>query len=190
MTTQTIVRAPDLAAGLAAVWHAIAAEDARPILGTVCFEPAPDALRLVAADNYRIAMYDVPLVAAEVAGTAQFAGRPVLRRADVKALRAILAPLHGPVTLTVADGRLGVDWKDGNAEFRFMDGTYPDYALILRPEAPPTVTVNPKYLAEAGRAFGKAITVAVEIAGPLSPVVLRGAGIPFVEVIMPVRTAA
>lgn len=187
MSTGTIIRAPDLAAGLAAVWHAMATEEARPILATVCFEPVPDALRLVAGDNYRIAMFDVPLI--EGADTEQFSNRPVLDRADVKALRAILALLRDNVTLTVADSRLGVHWKDGNAEFRLMDGTYPEYAQILRPETPPTVFLAPKYLVEAATAFRKAggYTLGIEIADPLSPVVLRAPGVPFVEVIMPVR---
>jgi DNA polymerase III sliding clamp (beta) subunit (PCNA family) len=186
MSAVVTVLAKDFAAGLAAVWPAMATDESRPILSTVCFEPAGEAaLRLVAADPYRIAMYDLRLSG----GSEPLGQRAILRRGDVKILRSILASLRSVVMLSVVGDRIRIDWIYGAVEFRLVEGTYPDYAQILRAATPPAVSLNPQYLAESAAAFGKAPTIVeMQIDGSLMPVVLRSKEHPLTVIVMPVRT--
>lgn len=186
--SETVVLAKDLSTALAAVWHAVAVDEYRPVLTTVCFEQGGDGLRLVATDNYRIALYDVRLLEGSTAE--QFATRALLGRESIKLLRYMLRPLKGPVTMTRTKERLRFVWISGAIELRLFDGTFLDYAPPIAPGGTPKIAVNPLYLAEAGAAFAKAgcTVLGLEIAGPLKPFVLRAEGCPLVTVVMPVRT--
>jgi DNA polymerase III sliding clamp (beta) subunit (PCNA family) len=198
----TVVSAPRLKAGLDAVFHAVSSDFFRPVLAAVLFEDAMASLRLVAADNYRVAIYDVPLAGG---GDAKFGSRRVLLpRPEVKVLRAVLSSLKSVVRLSLVVGpplpvsgstptskfRLRVDWGYGVIDLHLMEGTFPDYEKLMRPElAEPSVTLSGQYMAEAGKAFGKSI-VLVEIGpDPLSPVIFRDGG-PLTEIVMPVRPAS
>lgn len=186
--SDTIVHAPELSTGLAAVWHAVAVEEYRPVLTTVCFEQSDAGLRLVTADNYRIALYDVRL--ADESSAEQFATRALLHRESVKLLRAFLRPLKGPVTITRTEELIRFAWRSGAIEFRLMDGTFPDYAKVIPGPRVPVVALNPRLLMESAAAFDKASgeTLTLQTAGPLAPFVLRAKGCPLVTVVMPVRT--
>ena len=96
------------------------------------------------------------------------------------------------MTLSVVNDRLRVDWDHGAAEFRLMDGTYPEYGQLLRPETTPTVSLSAGLLAESAAAFrtARASVLDVMIAGPLDPVIVRSEGCPLVTVVMPMRTSA
>lgn len=198
-----VVRTGDLAAGLAAVEHAIAADEARPILTTVLFAASPPierwslgGLRLVAADNYRIAIYDLRVVDGSAAALGE-SGLP-LRRDDVDVLRRLLKAQRRAVDIRirVRDRRLRFEAGGSAVEAMAMDGTFPKYGeLFERPDlsAPPlaTVALNPGFLADLGKAFGKRPHAVVEVRDPLTPVMVRtdddlGR---MTEILMPVRTS-
>lgn len=187
----------ELLDGLKAVEHAAADDMARPILATILFTPSPDpgemeaAVRLVAADNYRIATYDVEVCDGSPAA---LEGGLCVAVADVRALRALLKaiPKGAIVGLRRSADRLRFDWSAGGADFRLVDGQYPAYIQALAPPdmVPPTATVsvNPAFLADAGKAFG-ATPVLIEVRGELTPVRIVSEAHPrMTEVIMPVRT--
>ena len=113
-----------------------------------------------------------------------------LRRSDIRLLRRIVATVSGLLDISVtAGGRLRVEWSGGVVEFTPMGRTYPDpSALFNEPLAEPSVTVDPRYLRDAGAgAFAAgASRLAVEIRGPLDPIILRAG--PYTEIIMPIRT--
>ena len=190
--TATVIDAKTLRTGLTAVWHAVAEEEARPVLATICWKRNGDKLRLVAADNWRLSFYDMPTFG--MTDLEQFETPMLLRRDDVKGLRYWLRPLKGqPITIerTGEDfgQRVRFSWDYGAVEFRLMEGTYPAYEQIIPKERAASIAINPLYLAEAGAAFVNAGVglVGIELGGPLESLVLRAASSPIFEMIMPVR---
>ena len=181
---ETVVDARDLSTGLMVVSRAAASDTNRPILAAVRFEQSADALRRVGADNYRISMYDIPATGAELFGSGV-----QLRIADVRVLRHVIARLHEPLALTIVDNQLRVQWPYGAVQFRLMEGLYPSYHQVIRPQKPPTVSLDARLLAQCAAMFAKthATSIDMEIDGPLVSVTLRSHGSRLVTVLMPVR---
>lgn len=189
--TGVTVSTIDLREGLAAIAHAVARDPARPILTTISIQRQRDGLRLVAADNYRLAIVAIPSHSGGSLTERDFPAQANLPAADAKVLRACLAGLKGEARVRVDAGEITVSWGGGAARFRLMDGTFPDVDPVLRPAAPrPTIVLAARYLGEAGMAFarrpGEGLgNLAIEIAGPLDPVIIRGE--PMTEIVMPIR---
>jgi hypothetical protein len=207
------IPAQDLLRALVAVIHAAATDDARPILAAVAIQPreTADAVRLIASDNYRIAMCDVD---AELEEAGDWRGTVPAAVEDVKRLVAVLKSVPdirtdectARVVLT-----LGVKGLDGasprrldafvNDEtpiarlpLRVIDGLYPNTALLI-PAAPEHIaTFNPQYLSEAAKFGGAAdpdggglISQAWSGKGSDGPFVFLSGR--FTEIVMPVKAA-
>ena len=179
--------AGDLLAAIDRVKHAMAADLSRPILASFLIEATADAdIRLVAADNYRLAL--VTLETADIEGEWP---QTVVARDGVPMLRDFLTMIGGGANIRVErlTDRLRVTSQMQTAEVRLVDGTYPDHAVITDREGGPVLArFNPKYLADAGKAAGKAALVTVKSTGPLDPVLVTD-GNGYREWIMPVKVA-
>ena len=167
------VAAPDLLRALVSVIHAASTDDTRPILASVAIDPRAEAVRLVASDNYRIAMCDVD---ADVDAAGDWVGPVAAASEDVKRLVAVLKSIAdvrdesctARVVLTL--GRKDTESLDGprrldafvdddtpvaRLPLRVLDGLYPNVSVII-PAAPEHVaTFNGHYLSEAAK-FGSA----------------------------------
>jgi DNA polymerase III sliding clamp (beta) subunit (PCNA family) len=130
---------------LGRVWHAVATDEERPILATVLFEGVAQGFRLVAADNYRIAIATL-----SEEDHSDF-GRVALPRMYVSTLRAFLKAWKRTVSVKVEGERLVVGDSRDQLALRYMNGTFPNYASVI-PNGGPVVGVNPKYLADTAAA--------------------------------------
>lgn len=168
------IPAQDLLRALVAVVHAAATDDDRPILSSVAIQPreTSDAVRLVATDNYRIAMCDVD---AETEDAGEWREAVPAALEDVKRLVAVLKSIPeiregcaARVVLTLGtkdlDGsslhRLDAFVSDetpiARLPLRVIDGVYPNTAPLV-PAAPEHIaTFNPQYLSDAAKFGGAA----------------------------------
>ena len=197
--------ASDLALSMDRVKHAMAADEARPILAGMHFEIGAARLRMAAADNYRIAWADIGLEPVE--------GRDhsfTIARADALFLLRWLRAYKGRdrngltptlVTLTLPEERLEVTiGRPGTVlrkvapglSFWLVDGQFPDYAsLIPEKSEKPSIALNVRYVEDVGkalRAVASAGIVKVYITDPLAPVLIEAYGADGGELIMPVKT--
>lgn len=186
-----IVNSRDLAQGLGAVVHAASTDENRPILHGVLFEGRQGQLRLVAADNYRIAyaeiaadtLADEPLVLPLDVATA------LLK--DCKALK----PYAGPVTITWENpDAVTLAYGTTTRTVRAVDGTFPNYAQVIPidRENDRTIGLCGKHLADAMALTARSRYVKdagnnlrITFGGPLEPIIVRGEY--GTEIIMPVR---
>jgi DNA polymerase III sliding clamp (beta) subunit (PCNA family) len=193
--------ASDLALSINRIKHAMATDQARPILAAMHFEITRDRLRLAAADNYRIAWADLELDPDE--------GRDrsfTLTRDDVLFLLRWLKAYPGrnrayppPVTLTVGVERIEVTIGRSDTVMRkvtpvlsfwLVDETYPDYKQLIPDKADkPTIALNGLYLEEVGKAMRAEGMVKVYITDPLKPALFEVYGVAGGELVMPVKTA-
>ena len=202
------IPAQDLLRALVAVVHAAATDDDRPILAAVAIQPreTADAVRLIATDNYRIAMCDVD---ADLEDTGDWRGSVPAAVEDVKRLVAVLKSIpdirtdectaHVVLTLGMKDldgsslHRLDAFVSDetpiARLPLRVVDGLYPNTELLI-PAAPEHIaTFNPQYLSEAAK-FGGA---ADPDGGGLIRQTRSGTGAfvfvsgRFIEIVMPVK---
>jgi DNA polymerase-3 subunit beta len=130
-------------AALSQVGVAASGDDARPTLTGVLFEAHDDGLRLVATDSYRLALRDLPGIAA---------GETAL--VPYRALREI--------GRTISDAKLGVQLDGRQAAFssargrmtaRVIEATFPNYRQLLPDEYPNRLSVSKAALLDAvGRA--------------------------------------
>jgi hypothetical protein len=205
------IPAQDLLRALVAVIHAAATDDERPILASVAIQPreTADAVRLIASDNYRIAMCDVD---AELDEAGDWRGTVPAAVEDVKRLVAVLKSIPdirtddctARVVLTLGvkdlDGasprRLDAFVNDetpiARLPLRVIDGQYPNVAAIF-PAAPEHIaTFNPQYLSDAAKFGGAAdpdggglIRQARSGQGTDGPFVFLSGR--FTEIVMPVK---
>jgi len=175
---------------------------ARPILDTIHLELYPVGwLRLVAADNYRLAVADVLIEPTEAGPPYEF-GPFNLMGDDVARLLAFLPTDHSRVQLEtrtdVAKGPtivLTVPGVSRSITLRGMDGTYPAYAQIIAEKGPTgtPIAVNIRYLREVGGRTAKGDhvhfgdTVTVTVGRPDRMFVVADEKDHFTEYIMPVR---
>jgi len=181
----------DLAAGLRAVRHAMARADDRPILAGVCLEGDDDGFRVIASDNYRVAVYELLSGpdALEQSAVAEF-GRRVVPRNEVVALLAWLKTFHDiiRVQITVAEPRITFSTAHGSFEARLVNGEYPDWSAIEPPEDRDgsRLKLATRFLADFGRAAGVAGVIQLNLGKPWEPVLIRVLGTPLREIVMPV----
>jgi DNA polymerase III sliding clamp (beta) subunit (PCNA family) len=180
---------------LGRVQHAVSAATTKPILNTVLFEGTEQGLRLVAADNYRMAIQPIELRGAD---KGKALGVVTVRLDDIKALRAYLKGRHTAVVLSVegeGQGQVLVVSCSGTVlRCPTAYGAFPKYTDVLEPalaKARMVVALNPRFILDAAEALGKDWSVAKIMPGPshLDPLVIKGTD-GYVEVIMPVRTAS
>lgn len=179
------VASADLDAALARVAHAMAPDDSRPILAAVLFEGDTRGFRLVAADNYRLAIADVTRLDASAFGTL------VLPRDQVPVLRAFLKVRKRQVELTAEGLHLIATDSYSTVRLRAIDGKFPDYRILLNKKRGDrqVVGINPAFLTDAARSLPKGLPMAVSVPtakGGLSAAVLVSAE-GYSELIMPVR---
>lgn len=139
------IRSKVLDEALGRVIHAAGDSDARPILATVLFEGDADGFRLVAADNYRIAIAEL------LEDDHSAFGRVPVPVTFIPTLRAFLKAHDRLVILEVKADKFIVRDASDALSLRFVDGTYPNYASII-PKDGATLGVNPAYLTDAARA--------------------------------------
>lgn len=174
-----------LNAAFGKVMHAVASDNARPILGCVLFEGDERGLRLIAADNYRIAIADV--------ATDEFSGwgRITIQRDQVLILRAFLAKYSRDVTLRHADATLTATDGTDTVTLRLFEGMYPNYRAAITdvPVVRSVVHANPKYLMDALKAVKNATAARIEIPtdNELLTVMVKAEG--YSEYVMPIRVA-
>ncbi|MFE4977614.1 MerR family transcriptional regulator [Kitasatospora sp. NPDC056651] len=133
------VRAEGLAAALDAVRFAVGDDPEPPSLAGVLFEPDGPVLRLVATDRYRMALAEVPAVAADpadlpVTGT-------IVPTALVDALRALLGAGASAVALTLGGGLVRADLGEHRIEGAALDFDYPDHRALTRLEPEHRITL-------------------------------------------------
>ena len=128
---------------LSQVGVAASGDDARPTLTGVLFESREDGLRLVATDSYRLALRDLPGIAAGSTALVPY-----------RALREI--------GRTISDAKIGVQLDARQAAFssprgrmtaRVIEATFPNYRQLLPDEYPNRLSVSKAALLDAvGRA--------------------------------------
>jgi DNA polymerase III subunit beta len=188
--------AADLRHGIRAVKHAVSKDWARPVLTTMCIEGDADGVRLVAADNYRIAVYDL-VGPTDVLETpeAMDIGRRLVPGDTLPGLDALLAKCGENETVTVELGDSTLTVMTAARESltaRLMDGTFPDYRKVVPSMAErqgAIVAFNPRYIADAARvAKAEGAVVEVSFGRAWDPVLFTASGDRYREVIMPTLT--
>jgi DNA polymerase III sliding clamp (beta) subunit (PCNA family) len=179
------VHASRLIEAIALVRHAAASSEARAILNTVMVEGDDKGVRLVTADNYRIAIADLSEEASEF-------GRAIIRLRDIPLVTSIARAHKGMVELTVEDGRLTVVAGALSLGLSLADGMYPDYRhadMHWELDGRIALGVNPQFLGDVTRALSKSIghVRIYSFPDPLKPILVTGDG--FRSIIMPVRLA-
>lgn len=128
---------------LAQVGVAASGDDARPTLTGVLFESNEGVLRLVATDSYRLAVKDVPGVAAE-------ASKLVPYRALRELTRTVGA---GKMQVALGDREASFVTDQGRLTVRVIDATFPNYRQLLPDGHSNTLVLEKEALLEAvGRA--------------------------------------
>lgn len=187
-----IVNSRDLAQGLGAVVHAASTDTMRPILNGVLFEGRQGQLRLVAADNYRIAY-------AEIAADT-LSDEPLVLPLDVattllKDCKAAKMPDRVTITFDKTGATIAFDFG-ATRNVRVIDGTFPNYAQVIPidRENDRTIGLCGKHLADAMALTARSRYVKdagnnlrITFGGPLEPIIIRGEY--GTEIIMPVRLA-
>jgi len=129
-----VLDAAALRKALGRVRHAVAGDEARPVLTTVAFQADGESLRLVAADNYRLATMTIDVASGSVESATPF----LLQKGDIGHLRAFLkdydtSPLlvaRDAQTVTFAHGRRSVTYVT-------LDGVFPDYRSLVETATTP-----------------------------------------------------
>lgn len=178
------IYAPDLRAALGRIKHAMASEEARPILCSFVIDKADDGFRVYAADGYRIAMQSI-----ETTNESGDWPQTVVARDGVPVLLdALAAAGKADVTVERRPERLWVKSAVGTVEVRLVDGRFPDIDTAMPSDPGPILAAfNPAYLMDAGRAAKSALIVHVHSTGPLAPAAVKSDD-GFTEWIMPVKT--
>lgn len=187
MTATLTLNSKTLRDGIDRVRHAAAADEARPILAAIVIEAHERGIRLVAADNYRIATLVIDVPPEEFDREAW--PRAILPVRELGLIRLLLGLTgkHLPVELEQPrDNVLSVRTAMGAVELRLIDGTYPDVDKVTsQVQGEVIVDVNPRYLAEIAKGAAGAPHVGIRHLNAWSPLVFV-AGDDYVETLMPV----
>jgi len=196
--SKLVVMSDDLGDALGRVLHAVAPDETRPILSTVLFEGDERGFRLVAADNYRLAIATVTDEACDL-------GRVPVARSEIAMLRAFLGAYRGDreIAIEFREGpdfagmaktpanrlRLAISDAYRSVSLLVIDGTYPNYAEIVSvAKRREKVAVNPSYVVDAARALSKNAPTGMRIEIPINPKdPVLVAATDYVEYIMPIR---
>lgn len=189
-----VLQGGDLLAALDLIEHARDRQDlGRPILSGVLLSGHNDRLTVVASDDYRIASAEVAV--SEGSPSATFGELDTSIREDMLPLvRQFLRAFKKlPVRVGITDAAVMLRFTFGSMgiEVYRQDGSYPDvWRLLDKPEAPVLFAVNPRFLADIGKAFGKGWEpVRVRREGDAATAALDIARPGYRELIMPVRMA-
>ena len=180
---QFAIPAAVLLDGIKRVEHAMASDEARPVLATILLERNADKLRLITANNYQIAWADLNVDAD------QFVGPVLIARRDVPLIKTWLGYKRGQlVAVHFTPETMSLSAGQGTAlTVRLQDGMYPDYIQVIPPKGGLTVALNADYLATMARSMKGYPILSVYVAGPLSAVLFES--VDGGEVIMPIKTA-
>ena len=142
------VDAKTLHDSISLVAFAAASDDSRPVLTGVLITFAGDAMTMVAADGFRMAVKTSPLSAP----VAQDASIIVPARA-LQELGRILADSEEAVEIAITQNRNQVLFRVGNVELmsRLIEGQFPPYERIMPPASPNKVVVSTGELLNANR---------------------------------------
>ena len=191
------VRADDLKDAIDLVRHAAARDFGRPILAGILFERELGTLRLVAADNYRLATAELT-VDEYSPGPWSKAVVPI---EEIPLVRSLLAGRNGhtkpgPVTLTRStpgnEDYLLIETMTGQLRLHVVQGNYPNYRGILEGKKDEvdrrTLTVQAKYLNEIAKMPRTNVgSVKISFAGPQDPIKVTTTRMNYTETIMPAR---
>ena len=188
---EIIVNSRDLAQGLGAVIHAASTDPMRPVLHGVLFEGRQGKLRLVAADNYRIAYAEIEADALSEA--------PLILPLDVastllKDCKATKMPDR--VTITFDETGATIAFGFGvTRNVRVAQGPFPNYVQVIPVdrEHDRTIGLSARQLADLSALTDSSIrhqhstdtALRVTFGGPLDLIIVRGEY--GTEVLMPVR---
>jgi len=134
----TTVAALDLVQGLSQVARASSTDEARPLLTGVLFTNENGTLRVVATDSYRLAIRDLP-------GVAALADHDLLVPAKAVAeLQRAAASLEVESEIGVAISAAEIHFTAGASSIssRLIDGNYPDYRQLIPAGYPNTLRIG------------------------------------------------
>ncbi len=191
------VRGDDLKDAIDLVRHAADQVGyARPILAGILLERDDVFLRLVAADNYRLATAEIKIdeYSAE-------SWRPaIISIQEIPLIRMLLGGRNGHVkpgiwtTLTrVDDTHLDVETQAGLVRVHLIEGKYPNYRDVLAEKRDAAerraYTVKAAFLNEVAKIpRAKVGTVKISLAGPKDPIRVELTRMNYTETIMPADT--
>jgi DNA polymerase-3 subunit beta len=124
----TTMAALDLVQGLSQVVRAAASDDARPLLTGVLFTNHEGVLRLIATDSYRLAVRDIPGVAA-IAGTTDLLV-PARALQELQRVASSL-PTDAEIGVTVTDAEICFVVGKSTIASRLIDGNYPSVLQLI-----------------------------------------------------------
>lgn len=179
-TSQITVEAPAFVKALSNVRHALARDRSRPVLHCVLLESNERGFRLVASDNYRMAIASVP-------GDSQPAfGQRLIDADDVTLLLRFLKGRSGLLLIEATEPTVTFTTGLYGLTLPLVLGTYPDTAIVEGAvNALTTMGVNVDFLRELPKGPGPLLRMTV--GGPKDPILLRGDG--WREYIMPALLA-
>jgi len=128
-----------VAKALGQVGVAASGDEGRPTLTGILFEANEEGLRLVATDSYRLAVRDLPEVAA-----------PPTSLVPYRALRELARTIGQPKVTMSFDEREAVFASErGQLTVRVIESSYPNYRQLLPESYPNRLTVSREGLLEA-----------------------------------------
>ena len=187
-TTRTVtVHSARFVEALGLVAHAASQRYERPVLNTIVVDADDKGVRLIAADNYRIAIADVSDEASDF-------GRAMIWLRDIPLVKSILRAHRGSAELSVDDtsARLTVAAGPLSLTVKLCEGQYPDINhpnLKWGRDGRRQIAVNPQYLSEVTRALAKQTAAIRVYAGETPETSILVTADDFREVIMPLRMA-
>lgn len=189
MTESATVYAGELLAAIRYVEHAASKDERRPVLTTVRLGLEREALRITAADNYRIANTSVPVV-----DVSDAFGPVLVGRADLPQIKAFLAAQEKDAEVRIGrdDPVLTLSAAGGQMTVTTFDGQYPNVDKVIpkHRDAKFRIAFTAKFLREAAKAAEASPSGIVYCAftESLNPALLSFDG--HEEVVMPVRAAS
>jgi DNA polymerase III sliding clamp (beta) subunit (PCNA family) len=190
MTERTLtVHSTRLIEGIDLVKHAASTHpQQRPALNCILLEGDAKGVRLVAADNYRIAI-------ADISGEASEFGQALIWLRDIPLVVSIArATSKGSVELTLDGYRLTVATRALTLGLNLCEVSFPDYRSVdtmsFGTEGRSLLLgINPQYIGEALRALGRTTNSVAIYTGATAETPLLIDSPDYRELIMPVRLA-
>jgi len=122
---EVLVDAAELRAAILGVEYAAADDLARPVLRAIHMEALPGAIKLAAADGYRLAEASLP-----VDGSVDRLSANV-PAAAMRAVASMLRGEGGTVALRISQERVEFRTSAGEIAAQTIEGDYPNYAAVL-----------------------------------------------------------
>jgi len=159
-TAPVTVDAAGLLAAAAQVTPAASADDNRPILTGILFEPTPDGLRLVATDSYRLALRTLT-------GLGNLVAEDRKLLVPARTMREVnrLLPIDGDVQVTIGERDVAFANDRLEVRSRTIEGDFPNYRGLL-----PDLATMPSRFTVDRAAFVEAVTRVKLMARESTPV--------------------